>query len=234
MKTSPVRHAAVAIGIAASSAFAALPAAADPLNLIVNGDFEAGATGFGTDYRPSASGCIGCVGVAATTTGWYNAPGYVHPYGDHTSGAGRMLQYDPPGSQPTLARIWFQDVAVVAGTRYDFSGWVREANSEQTPNNGRVGVYVDGVLLGTQDALDHLWSQWSFGWTAAGTGTVQLALRDLYGSTWNGTYSTIDDLRFAAQAAPVPAPGSVWLVLAGLSALAARGAGRRGPRPSRA
>jgi hypothetical protein len=207
----------------AGLSLAAGPAVAEPVNLIANGDFEAGAVGFGTDYRLSASGCIGCVGVAATTTGWYNAPGYVHPYGDHTSGSGRMLQYDPPGNQPTLARIWHQDVNVVAGTTYRFSGWIREANSEATPNNGRVGVYVGGALLGTQDALDHVWSPWSFDWTALSTGSVQLALRDLYGSTWNGTYSTIDDLRFAAQApSPVPEPGTLALVAAGLGVVALR------------
>ena len=199
---------------------AATGAAANPVNLIGNADFEAGFSGFGTDYRVSASGCIGCVGVAATTTGWYNAPGYVHPFGDHSSGSGQMLQYDPPASgQP---RIWYQSVNVDAGTTYEFTGWLREANSETSSNNGRVGVYADGLLLGTQDAPDGYWAQWSFSWTALSTGVIELALRDLYPTTYNGTYSAIDDLRFAAvggATGQVPAPGSALLTLAALGLL---------------
>jgi hypothetical protein len=207
--------------VALVAAFAALALPATAQNLIVNGDFEAGFTGFTTQYTASASGCIGCVGVAATTLGWYNVPGFVFPYGDHTSGSGRMLQYDPPVSGSP--KIWAQTVTVSAGTTYTFSGWVREANSEPG-NNGRVGVYAGATLLGTKDAPDGAWGQWSFDWTAPSTGPVELALRDLYGSTFNGTYSTIDDLVFA----PVPEPATLALWLAGLCGLAAMGS-----RPAR-
>jgi hypothetical protein len=204
--------------IAAALATLAAASAHGATNLIVNGSFEDGASGFGTDYNLSASGCIGCVGVQTTTTGWYNAPGYVFPYGDHTSGSGRMLQWDPP-EPPGSRRIWYQSVNVVAGTRYTFSGWVREANSEATPNNGRLGVYVGTTLLGSQDAPDNRWAAWSFDWTAAATGPVVLSLRDLYPTTWNGTYSTLDDLAFTAA---VPEPGSWLLMAGGLLALARR------------
>ena len=231
MSRSPFAARARAL-VAVTCTLTVLPALADPVNLIVNGDFEAGFSGFSTDYRQSASGCIGCVGVAASTTGWYNAPGYVHPFNDHSSGSGLMLQWDPPSTNNTTARIWAQSVGVQAGTTYTFSGWVREANSEATPNNGRVGVYVDGQLLGTQDALDHVWTQWSFNWTATQAGTVQLALRDLYPFTWNGSYSAMDDLHFgvaggSAPTAGVPEPSTLALLALGLAGLAGRRRARR-------
>jgi hypothetical protein len=202
-------------------------AGATPVNLIANADFEAAGAGWSTDYRLTAAGCIGCVGVAATTLGWYNLPAYVFPFGDHTTGNGLMLQYDPPNG--SHGRIWYQSVNVEAGLTYAFSGWVREANSEPSPNNGLVGVYADGQLLGQQAALDDGWVQWSFSYTATQTGAIELALRDLYPTTFNGTYSVIDDLSFAqAGTGSVPEPASLSLCLA---ALAGAAAARRKARP---
>lgn len=192
--------------IAASALALALVGTANAQNLIVNGDFEAGISGFSSDYRVNASGCIGCVGVDDRTLDWYFIPSLVYDYRDHTSGTGLMLQWDPPSTNTNTARIWYQSVSVVAGTTYNFSGWVREANSEPSPNNGLVGVYANGVLLGQQSAPDGSWAQWSFDYTATTTGSIELALRDLYPTTFFGTYSTIDDLSFSAVAAPVPEP----------------------------
>jgi hypothetical protein len=223
----PLRKALVAAACLAAAGWAT----ANPVNLVVNGDFQSGFTGFGSDYRVSNSGCIGCVGVAATTTGWYNAPGYVFPFGDHTTGQGLMLQYDPPAAANGTARIWYQTVAVTQGETYEFSGWVREANSETSPNNGRVGVYADGALLGQQDAPDGDWIQWRFGYTASRSGNIELALRDLYPTTYFGTYSAIDDLRFEQTSGTVqpptgvPEPGSA--ALAGLGLLLAGWANQR-------
>jgi hypothetical protein len=212
---------ATALAAACLLALAAAPAAAS--NLIVNGDFSAGATGFITDYPLTASGCIGCAGVAASTLGWYNQPALVFPFGDHTTGSGLMLLYDPPPSG--APRLWQQTVNVSAGTTYAFSGWIREANAEPSPNNGRVQVSIDGTVLGTQDAPDNIWAQWSFQWTAQATGPVVLLLRDVYPTTFNGTYSAIDDLVFA----PVPEPGAAVLMAVGLVSLGWRSR-RRPPK----
>lgn len=222
--------------LAGALALAAHTARAEAVNLISNGDFEAGFTGFVSDYRQSASGCIGCVGVAPTTLGWYAAPGLVFPFGDHTSGSGQMLQYDPPAAGNP--RIWAQSVEVEAGRTYVFSGWLREANSEASPNNGRVGVYAGGQLLGSIDAPDERWDMWSFEYTAAASGLVELALRDLYPTTWYGTYTAIDDLAFVLASgtpppATVPLPTSASLALLGLALLRGLRPGRHPRRPAR-
>lgn len=216
--------------IATSMIALALTGTASAQNLIVNGDFEAGISGFSTDYRVNASGCIGCVGVDDRTLDWYFVPSLVYDYRDHTSGTGLMLQWDPP-EPPSGKRIWYQSVSVVAGTTYSFSGWVREANSESSPNNGLVGVYANGVLLGQKSAPDGSWAQWSFDYTATTTGSIELALRDLYPTTFNGTYSTIDDLSFSAVAAPVPEPEIYAMMGFGLGLLG--WVGRRRSVPSR-
>ena len=203
-----------------------LTPAAHAANLIVNGDFEAGLSGFGSDYSPSANGCISCVGVNSNTLSWYYAPGYVEVFNDHTSGTGGMLLYDPPGS-PSAWRIWYQSVNVEAGKTYTFSGWGREANSENPGvNDGLVRFEVNGAGLGTLVTVQNAWTHFSAAYTATTTGTVTLALRDMNATTWNGTYTAIDDLAFT-QAVPEPETYALMLAGLGLVGFAARRRGRR-------
>ena len=87
------------------------------------------------------------------------------------------------------------------------------------------------ALLGQQDAPDGDWIQWRFGYTASRSGNIELALRDLYPTTYFGTYSAIDDLRFEQTSGTVqpptgvPEPGSA--ALAGLGLLLASWANQR-------
>lgn len=191
--------------------------AAQASNLINNGDFEAGASGFGTDYSLSANGCVSCAGVSTNTLAWYYAPGYVEVFDDHTSGSGGMLLYDPPAA-PASYRIWYQDVAVQAGKTYTFSGWGREANSENRGvNDGLIRFEVGGNALGTLVTNQDAWTYFAAAYTATTTGLVTLALRDMNTTTWYGTYTAIDDLAFAQA---VPEPETYALMLAGLGLVA--------------
>jgi len=190
-------------------------------NLITNGDFESGMSGFSTDYSPSANGCISCAGVSTNTLTWYYAPGYVEVFNDHTTGTGMMLLYDPPAS-PSSWRIWYQDVSVEAGKSYTFSGWAREANSENLGfNDGLIRFEVNGSALGTLVAVQSAWTFFAGEYTASATGTVTLALRDMNVTTWNGTYTAIDDLAFT-QAVPEPETYALMLAGLGLVGFAAR------------
>ncbi len=89
--------------------------AANGANLIYNGDFELGNTGFNTDYNYVTSGTI------IDTTGRYSIttdPCLLHPFmadfHDHTSGSGNMLVAN--GSQVANAAIWIQTVSVLPNT----------------------------------------------------------------------------------------------------------------------
>ncbi len=198
----------------ATLALSSCSLAGQAANLIANGDFEAGLTGFGTDYTPSLSGCISCVGVSTNTLTWYYAPGYVVNFNDHTSGAGKMLLYDPPAT-PSAWRIWHQTVNVVAGQTYTFSGWGREANSENPAwNNGLIRFEANGTVLGTLVTVEDQWTQFSADYLATTTGSITLALRDMNSSTYYGTYTAIDDLSFVQA---VPEPETYAQLLAGLA-----------------
>lgn len=79
-------------------------------NLIVNGDFEAGNTGFNTDYRFSP-GSIFDFHEYAITTNPRLVPNQATAFGDHTSGSGLMMAVNGPLS-PTVLTVWSQTVAL--------------------------------------------------------------------------------------------------------------------------
>lgn len=95
--------------------FASFPAAAIPINLIVNGDFEAGNVGFTSDltYNPTTI-------TPAAVYAIVDDPSSLHPlaasYGDNTPGSGNVLMMAINGSTNSNDIVWAQDVAVTPMT----------------------------------------------------------------------------------------------------------------------
>src|SRR6186997_955164 len=81
-------------------------------NLIVNGDFEAGNTGFTTSYIYTPADIYN-TGTYDVLTNPRNAHKYATSYGDHTSGGGKMMALN--GSTVAGSIAWSQTVAVDAG-----------------------------------------------------------------------------------------------------------------------
>jgi hypothetical protein len=108
-------------------------------NLIVNGDFEAGITGFTTDY--SFSACVGAAATYNTIANPRTCNGAWCNMGDHTTGTGLMMVAN---GSTTVQNMWCQTVAVSPGTTYNFSFW--GANVCQTcGDTPRFRVRFNGV-----------------------------------------------------------------------------------------
>ena len=191
--------------------------AAVPGDLIVNGSFEAGNSGFGTDL-----GCVptppfgltqnGVYAIAQNPADWFYASPWAN-MGDHTTGSGNMFLATPdPGSD----RIWYESLNLIGGTVYTFSGWAAWV-SLLDQNRPVLSLIAGGNSLGVFD-LSTLpagtWGQFSFSYTAASTGPVLFSIMDLALSN-DGNDFALDDLTFA----PVPEPGSLGLL--GLGAVVA-------------
>ncbi len=90
-------------------------------NLVMNGDFEAGNTGFTSDYIYNPVSLV-AEGVYAVTDN-PNAlhPGF-QPCGDHTSGSGQMMAVNGAGTPGQ--NVWCQTIPVLPNTSYVFSAWV--------------------------------------------------------------------------------------------------------------
>ena len=95
-------------------------------NLVVNGDFEAGNSGFSSAYNyatnlnPASTYWVGTDAstVHSAFTGF-----------DHTSGSGNFMVVNGSGVPNT--NVWCQTISVIPNTDYNFSTWVSKTISPQ-------------------------------------------------------------------------------------------------------
>lgn len=183
-------------------------------NLVVNGDFEAGNTGFGSDlaYSPTDFTPPEVYSVDTNPNNHHNA---WLSYGDHTSGSGLMLIAN--GSiNPVLSRIWFQTLNLTPGASYDFEAFVRSSYDAVE------GVYlsVDGVTVaGSAFSFGNsAWTGWNSSFVYTGSGTSVIGIHTA-SSEFNGNDITVDDISLTEA---VPEPASMLALSLGAAALLRR------------
>lgn len=165
-----------------------------PINLIFNGDFTQGNTGFTSDYAYGTGGSLGPL----TEEGHYvidnNARNTHRRFAPCTdrSGGGNMMVVNASGQQDNF---WCQQVEVNEGASYDFSAWVTSVNAE---NPARLQFSIGGDLLGTEFAVsDDLcdWQEFSAQWTAPATAQVEICVVNV-NLTPAGNDFAMDELTF--------------------------------------
>src|SRR5690606_8896089 len=133
-------------------------------NVVVNGDFSQGQTGFQSDYVPGTGGSFGLLsleGTYAVTSNSNNVhTNFAFCY-DHTQGnaSGSMLVVN--GASAASQNVWRQIVNVQPNTTYIFSIW---AMSVVSSNPGQLLFSVNGIPLGNTFTLSPttcLWQQYS-------------------------------------------------------------------------
>ncbi|MEN0003463.1 MAG: gliding motility-associated C-terminal domain-containing protein [Bacteroidota bacterium] len=166
----------------------------DDQNLIVNGSFEAGNTGFTSDY--SLADGIGNLPEAeyAVTTN----PNSVHSdfaaCGDHTSGVGNMLVVN--GAEGSNIRIWCQTVSVTPNTDYAFSAWVTTLVNRAP---AELQFSVNGALLGSVFVAPISLCNWvNFFqiWNPGGNSSAEICIVN-QNDAGDGNDFALDDLFFA-------------------------------------
>ena len=112
-------------------------------NLLVNGNFEAGNSGFSSDYVYSQ---LGAAATYTILTNPANAHEAASSFGDHTSGSGQMMALN--GADSSNVVVWSQSVTVSPNAIYEFSGWVASwfpeprANLQMRVNNTPIGTVL--------------------------------------------------------------------------------------------
>ncbi len=173
-------------------------------NLIVNGDFSSGNTGFTSGYSYSSSLSSGGDGGGGEGNYYVSTnPNTTHSgfssFGDHTTGSGNMMVVN--GSTVASKSLWQETVSVTAGRNFTFSLWMASAVAG-TP--AVLQVYINNTLQTTTFTAPSsaaTWQQFSLNWTSTGTNSATIRLVDS-NTVAGGNDFAIDDIRL------VPEPGT--------------------------
>ncbi|HVZ94198.1 MAG TPA: hypothetical protein VG797_06785 [Phycisphaerales bacterium] len=184
----------LAVGFVAAPGFASL----------INGDFEAGNTGFTSQYQyvtVSVPPNEGQYGVTHSSLEWSNFWNTVN--NDHTTGSGQFLIVD------TVADLtmWSETVDVAPNTAYTFGAWLATWTLGFQP--AQVALEIDGQLITTWTGpAPTAWTQYSAAWTSGAASTATIRLYSPVHIQPGGDIA-IDDITLTA----VPAPGALALAV---------------------
>lgn len=223
----------VLLALAALGAGVAATAASAATNLVVNGDFSQGATGFTSDYRYVAPTSGSMMPESVYTVA--SDPRSVHPYWIQSTNAKPLLLVN--GATASGMTVWRESLATVAGQTYDFSASAGNVccNSahpgDYAPSELEFQVSSDGFAtfqtLGT--ITTHPTSDAGQFYTVTdtfqATGPVQLRIVDALTGRVGNDFAVSDVSVVAAlgsgQVSAVPEPASWALMLSAMTSVGA-------------
>lgn len=172
------------------------------INLITNGDFLSGNSGFSSAYNyiypdgtyanPNATSSDGF--YRFTTNPQLKNPAF-YSFGDHTTGSGNMMLLDG-GAYPAVS-FWYTPINVTANQNYVFSFWGASLSSG-SPANLQVtinGIPVGNTLLLTPNPSSP-WLNYQVQWNAGSNTSAIIGIHDL-NTDASGNDFAVDDLVFA-------------------------------------
>jgi len=166
-------------------------------NLIVNGDFSAGATGFTSDYIPGTGGAFGLLSLegqyAVSTNPLLTHTNFAN-CNDHSPGTGNMMVVN--GAGVANQNVWCQDVSVAPNTNYGFSAWIA---SVVASSPAQLQFSVNGVIIGgTFNASPATcnWTEFFQVWNSGPTGLAQICIVN-QNTALSGNDFAIDDIFFS-------------------------------------
>lgn len=165
-------------------------------NLVTNGDFEAGNTGFTSSYtynpQPSSPGSY------TITTSPSLVFSSFPPCDDHTygNGTGNMMLVNGAGSPG--ANIWCQMIAVMPNTYYFMSAWVASSPFSPPQLQFQVNNTPAGTPFQTSGGGCN-WQQFSASWFSGNAVSATLCIVSLNsGNGFFGDDFALDDISFSA------------------------------------
>lgn len=165
-------------------------------DLVTNGNFNAGATGFTSDYALGTGGPWGLVSNAGTYgvgTNAQNLHSNFSPCTDHTGG-GSMLVVN--GAEVAGQNVWCQTVNVQANTSYAFSAWLASVVGSSP---AQLQFTVNGVAVGSGLNATTQTCNWLnfYGVWPSGSATVATICISNVNTSQSGNDFALDDISFA-------------------------------------
>lgn len=161
-------------------------------NLIVNGNFNAGNSGFTSDYAFANPNTTEAQYHVGTSPQAWNAS--LSNCADHTGGNGNMLLVN--GSPTPNLRVWTQTVNVTPNTIYSFSTWIQAL---WPPNPAQLQFSINGQNIGnliTATLPTCNWTQFYTSWNSGSSTTAQISIVNK-NTFVQGNDFALDDISFA-------------------------------------
>lgn len=168
-------------------------------NLVTNGEFESGATGFTTQYSQSPSNqALGnpgswSIGNTITNAWWASCM-------DHTPGAGTNMMFldgaDGSSSVPVNANCWCQAVSVQPNTDYVFSAWLTNGNASGATSQLLFSVNGNPISSPINTPIGSCtWNQFSSVWNSGTNTSITICISEASGAQPGNDFA-IDDITF--------------------------------------
>jgi hypothetical protein len=157
--------------------------------LIVNGNFEGGNTGFTSGYTYKVDGAANNELIQESTYGVGPNVATYHPQLVGTGRSGNYMMVN--GNTLSTLTVWSQNVNVVAGKNYAFKAY---AQNTFAVSPAVLRVYAGAELLGTfsPEGLTS-WTEFTSTFTASSTGSIELRIVDANLSKTGNDFG-LDDL----------------------------------------
>ncbi len=196
-------------------------------NLITNGDFSAGATGFTTGYTNATLQLGGNFQVhtsPATALGAY--PSF-QDFGDHTTGTG--LMFIANGALAADTTVWSQTITVKANAKYRFSFFATSIDNAISPTT--LAWYVNGIAYGSSALADtpNFWEAHGSKFNTGAATSVTLRLVNDNLDAISNDFAVDDFSLVKISTGAVPEPASWAMMLIGFGAIGAAARSRRNP-----
>jgi len=161
-------------------------------NLIVNGDFSAGNTGFTSAYAYTPNNTTeGEYFVGPNPTAWN---GGTAACVDHTTGNGNMMLIN--GAPTPGSNVWKETINVTPNTNYNFTCW---AQSVFFASPAQLQFSINNVLIGpvfSPGGTTCNWQRFFSNWNSGTNATASIAIVNL-NTTVGGNDFALDDISFA-------------------------------------
>ncbi len=161
-------------------------------NIIVNGDFSAGNTGFSSAYNYATPNVTeGQYYVGSSPQAWNPS---LSNCGDHTTGTGNMMLVN--GSPVPDVNVWRQTVAIIPNTNYAFSTWIQAL---WPPNPAQLKFSINGNDVGTLITASLptcTWTQFYTTWNSGNSTSATISIVNK-NTAVQGNDFALDDIVFA-------------------------------------
>lgn len=172
----------------------------DNTELVTNGNFESGNTGFSSSYAYRANPTPVTNNLLEGQYTVKTNPSLTHQCfagcGDKTSGSGNMMILN--GSKTANVSVWSQTISVTPNTDYVFSAWLQNVTCPPYGFNAALQFSINGSLIGNvfnSESTVCRWKQFYQLWNSGNSTTAIISVVNQYTNA-DGNDFALDDISF--------------------------------------